>query len=316
MISVIIPAYNSEKTLGKCLSSLQEQTRKPDEIIVVDDGSADKTIDVVKSFKNVSLLAQAHKGPAAARNLGANKAKGKILLFTDADCVPGKTWVAEMAGPFEDKDIVGVQGRYETGQKGLMARFVQLEIEDRYDRMRKRKYIDFIGSYAAGYRKDIFMRHGGFDESFVMASGEDPDISFKLAKAGHKMVFNENAIVYHNHVDSLGTYLKQKFWRAYWRVLLYRKHPEKMAGESYTPQTLKLQIFLLGAAFLSIIASIFSSQFLTLLTMTVLLLFITTLPLSLKNMKKSLLVGMVTPFISILRTVVFVFGLVYGVLKI
>jgi GT2 family glycosyltransferase len=316
MISVIIPACNSEKTIAKCLSAILEQTRKPDEIIVIDDGSKDGTKNVIKSFKNIFLLEQEHKGPAAARNLGAKKAKGGILLFTDADCVPAKTWVAEMAKPFENKEIAGVQGKYKTDQRGLMAKFVQLEIEDRYDRMRKREYIDFIGSYSAGYRKDVFLQQGGFDESFSMASGEDPDISFKLSKAGHKMVFSENAVVYHNHVNSLGAYIRQKFWRAYWRILLYRKHPDKVVGESYTPQTLKIQIFLSGALFLSFVLSLFLSQVWILSLAMISLLLISTIPLALKNIKKSFYVGIITPFISILRTVAFAFGLAYGVLKI
>lgn len=316
MISIIVPAYNSGKTIARCISSLMEQTKKPDEIIVVDDGSSDDTKKIIKSFSGIVPIEQPHLGPAAARNAGAKKAKGDILLFTDADCVTDHEWVSAMSKPFENKEIAGVQGRYKTAQKNLMAKFVQLEIEDRYDRMRKREYIDFIGSYAAGYRKDIFLKHGGFDKSFSMASGEDPEISFKLAKAGHKMVFNEKAIVYHEHVDSLGAYLRQKFWRAYWRVLLYRKHPDKIAGESYTPQTLKLQILLLGVSFPAALFSLFYIQMLQILAVAIALILVTTLPLSLKNMKRSVAVGISTPFITIMRTIVFAAGLAYGMMKI
>jgi len=315
MISVIIPVYNGEKTIGSCLDSLLNQVRKPDEIIVIDDSSSDRTKDIVKKHRHVIMLEQMHKGPAAARNFGAKKAKGDILLFTDADCTLHENWVSEMAKPFDDKAIVGVQGRYSTTQKSVIARFVQLEIEDRYDRMKRFKHIDFIGSYSAGYKKDIFIRSGGFDETFPVASGEDPELSFKLAKAGHKMVFNDKAIVYHNHVTSLGTYLKQKFSRAYWRVLLYKKHPDKMASESYTPQTLKVQIAFL---FLSLLLAMlyflmpptayFSSLF-------AILLLVSTIPLSLKNFRKDKIVGILTPFISILRTAVFGIGLVYGAIK-
>ncbi len=195
MISVIVPVYNGEKTIDKCLASLLKQTKKPDEIIVVDDGSKDQTKAVVEKFSGITFLEQEHKGPAAARNTGARKARGDILLFIDSDCIASESWVAEMAKPFENKNISGIQGRYKTEQKDTVARFVQLEIEDRYDRMKKRSYLDFIGSYAAGYRKDIFLEFGGFNETFTMASGEDPELSFKLAKAGHKMVFNPNAVV-------------------------------------------------------------------------------------------------------------------------
>jgi len=314
-ISVIIPVYNGEKTISKCIESLLNQAKKPEEIIVVDDGSTDKTRDMVRKFRGVVLLEQEHKGPAAARNLGAKKAQGDILLFTDADCSADENWILEMAKPFEKKEITGVQGRYKTHQKGVMARFVQLEIEDRYDRMRKRRFIDFIGSYSAGYRKREFMQFGGFDESFPTASGEDPELSFKLAKTGHKMVFNDNAVVYHNHVDSLSAYLRQKFWRAYWRVLLYRKHPAKMAGESYTPQILKFQIITLCLLVLSLAVSPLTAYYAYFATLFAILLLLSTFPLAFKNAKKDVVAGIWTPLISLLRTVVFTLGLILGTVR-
>ena len=317
MISVIIPVYNGEKTIKECLISLAKQTRKPDEIIVVDDGSEDRTKEIVKEFvgKPVKLIEQKHKGPASARNLGAKKAKGKIVLFTDADCIPNERWVSEMTKPFEKKGVVGVQGVYRTKQRDVIARFVQLEIEDRYDRMRKFETIDFIGSYSAAYKKDVFLKFGGFDESFPTASGEDPELSFKLSKLGYKMVLNEKAIVYHKHVSSLSAYLKKKFWRAYWRVLLYRKHPKKIAKESYTPQTLKFQILSFYFFILLAILSLFLPFAMYFSAFFLLLLFSLTLPLSFKNFKKDRTIGLLTPFISILRTTAFAFGLVYGVIK-
>lgn len=315
MISVIIPVYNGEKIITKCLDSLSRQTKKPDEIIVVDDGSEDRTRDVVKKFKKIILLEQGHKGPASARNLGAKRAKGEILLFTDADCVPETRWVSEMTESFKSKGLVGVQGRYKTLQKGIIPRFIQLEIEDRYDRMKTFKTIDFIGSYAAGYIKKIFIDAKGFDESFPQASAEDPEFSFKLSKSGHKMIFNEKAIVFHNHIDSLIGYLKQKFWRAYWRVLLYRKHPNKIKSESYTPQILKLQILSLYFSLLFLAFSLLITPFIFVALSSFSLLILFTLPLSYKNFKSDRQVGLLTPFISIARTIVFSLGLIYGVMR-
>ncbi len=315
-ISVIIPVYNGEKTIEKCLASLLKQTKKPEEVIVVDDGSGDNTAKIVTKIKGVKLIKQNHKGPASARNLGAKEAKGEILLFIDSDCILDKNWVSEMIKPFEDKEIVGVQGIYETKQKGLIARFVHLEIEDRYDRMRKFKTIDFIGSYSAGYRKRTFLEFKGFDESFPIASGEDPELSFKLSKAGYKMVLNEKAVVNHSHADTLRAYLKQKFWRAYWRVLLYRKHPGKITSESYTPQTLKFQILAFYLLLLSVVFSVPIPNVLYLSLSFLILLFLSTLPLSYKNFKKDRSVGVITPFVLTMRTVVFALGLIYGVIRI
>lgn len=88
-VSVIIPAFNEAKTIGHCLESLKWQTDLPLEILVVDDSSTDGTVSVVKQFeqgyKRVRLLSQQHLGPAKARNLAAKQAKGKVLVFVDAD---------------------------------------------------------------------------------------------------------------------------------------------------------------------------------------------------------------------------------------
>jgi len=208
-----------------------------------------------------------------------------------------------MCAPFEDEQIAGVQGRYKTKQKGTVARFVQYEIEERYEIMSKKRYIDFIGSYSAAYRTDVFLEEGGFDESFQIASGEDPDLSYRLASKGHKMVFAPDAVVYHEHPASIVQYMKMKFYRAYWRVNLYRKNPEKTIKDTYTPQMLKLQI----ALFYLLVISLF-------LNLVVLLFVLTTLPLSWQIFKKDREVGLLTPIFVFLRSAAFGTGLIYGLL--
>ncbi len=314
MISIIIPVYNSEGTVENCLDSLLNQSYNGEyEIIVVNDGSTDNTVGIVERYP-VKLLAQQHRGPATARNLGAKETKGDLLLFIDSDCVADSNWVQEMTKPFENSDVVGVQGSYRSKQFEIVARFAQYEIEERYEKMGKNRYIDFIGSYSAGYRRDIFLNAGGFDENFPIASGEDADLSFRLSSEGYKMVFNPNAIVYHKHPDSLFEYLNQKFYRAYWRVLLYKKNYQKTIKESYTPQMLKVQIGLIYLFIFSLLASIFTASFnAPLLLFAVLLL--TTFPLSLRILKKDIKVGLIAPIMLILRSIVLGAGLGYGVFK-
>jgi glycosyltransferase involved in cell wall biosynthesis len=132
-ISIVVPARNAARTIGGCLQGLLEQSvsRERYEVIVVDDGSTDETDQVVEG-SGFTLIAQAQQGAAAARNKGASVAKGNILLFTDADCVPATSWLAEMARSFEDQEVVGVKGVYRTRQAGLIPRFVQCEYEERY----------------------------------------------------------------------------------------------------------------------------------------------------------------------------------------
>jgi len=243
-LSLVIPAYNAGSTIRTCLQSALRQTLPADtyEVVVVDDGSTDETADVVREFP-VRLVSQHNQGPAVARNSGAEAARGEILVFTDSDCELDSHFLERIVEPFVgNPDVVGVQGSYRTRQTEFMARFGQVEIETRYSRMAREPFIDFIGTYAAAYRRSIFVDNGGFDEGFPRASGEDTEFSYKLQKQGHKLLFRPDAFVYHRHPASLEHYLRVKFFRGFWRVRLYRLHPEKTVKDSYTPNSLKLQV--------------------------------------------------------------------------
>jgi glycosyltransferase involved in cell wall biosynthesis len=245
-ISVVIPAYNAEATLGRCLDALSAQSRPPDEVIVVDDGSTDDTAELAQRY-GARVVRQANAGAAAARNAGARAARGELLLFTDADCAPARDWVACMAAPFVDRAVAGAKGVYQTTQVEPVARFVQLEYEDRYDRMRGQERIDFVDTYSAAYRRDLFLRAGGFDTTFPGASVEDQELSFRLAQAGHRLVFVPDARVAHIHDRTLAEYARRKFWIGYWKAWVTRRYPSKLMRDSHTPQVLKLQLGLGGA---------------------------------------------------------------------
>jgi glycosyltransferase involved in cell wall biosynthesis len=111
-LSVIITLYNEEKYITRCLSSLKEQSLKDFEIIVVDDGSVDKTLSVLSKLKikneKLKILRQKHQGLAAARNLGAQKAKGKILVFVDGDMFFDKDFLKKLVYPIEVGKTKGV----------------------------------------------------------------------------------------------------------------------------------------------------------------------------------------------------------------
>jgi cellulose synthase/poly-beta-1,6-N-acetylglucosamine synthase-like glycosyltransferase len=317
MISVIIPAYNAEKTIKRTLSALTNQNyRDKYEVIVIDDGSIDDTIKIVSKFKNVKLISIKHSGPATARNVGVKNAKGNIILFTDADCVPSKNWIKNMIVPFKNKEIVGISGTYKTLNKNsLIARFAGYEIETRHEKLKKEKYIDFIGTYSAAYRKNIFLKFGGFDESFQIASGEDPELSFKINKAGLKMFFQPKAFVYHKHPDNILKFLRQKFWRGYWRVFLYKKHAYKIFRHSYTPKSLFVEEALTGVTCLFLFFGLTGllSLYYGLLSLFVIFLF--TLPFSLRVFIKDKTVGFLSPFIIILRNFFTGLGIIWGLLN-
>lgn len=331
-VSVIIPAYNAEKSIAHCLHALQEQSIHANEIIIVDDGSSDETKSIAEKFKKVKVLSQKNQGPAIARNNGSKSAKGEIIIFLDSDCVPERNWLEKMIQPFNEKNVIGVQGAYKTKQKSLIARFDQLDIEYRYERMKRIPKLDWIGSYSAAYRKEIFLSEGGFDETFPKASGEDAEFSYRLAEKGHLLVFAPRAIVYHTHPETLWKYLNVKFFRAYWRMRMYLKHPQKMVKDSYTPQTLKLSIIyviaatILALAFgIGIMSTYFSTVdsfakevifgFLIGIIFTLYMIGFISMPyFFLFVLRNDFMVGILTPFIVILRAISFGLGMLNGLL--
>ncbi|QWR78565.1 glycosyltransferase [Candidatus Magnetomonas plexicatena] len=321
--SVIVPAFNAEKTIKDCITALTEQSFNKDdyEIIVVDDGSTDKTAEIIQTLP-VKYISKPNGGPASARNLGAKEAKGEIILFTDSDCVATPEWLAEMLKPFSDLTVKAVKGVYRTPLKSLTARFAQIEFEERYEMLKKAPSIDMIDTYSAAFRKDVFEHVGGFDESFPVANNEDTELSYKLSSMGLKMVFNPDAIVNHlGHPDSVLRYAKLKFWRGYWRMAVYKRFPGKMVKDTYTPQTLKVQILaLFGTLFSLPLIPLFWHTYLDMPAVFVALVsffgfLAVTLPFMLFSLKRDMLVGLLSPLFIALRAASIGTGVLYYAFK-
>jgi len=310
-VSIIVAAYNAEETIGPCLAALLDQSLPGSqyEVIVVDDGSTDNTPTIAQGFQ-VSLFRQKNQGPAVARNLGAKESIGEIILFTDSDCEPDHHWVEEMYRAFQNEaeNIIGAKGFYRTRQQQIAARFAQIEYENKYDLVRKEKYIDFIDTYSAGYRRDVFLDNGGFDSIYTTASGEDSELSYRLALKGCKMVVVPDAIVYHRHPDTLMKYLKKKFRNAYWRTVTWKKHPQKILKDSHTPQTLKAQIVFCGIMLCSAAGILLNQSMIYAFAISAGLFSVSILPFTLKALKKDVMVGFLSPFFLFSRSIAFMLG--------
>lgn len=257
-VTVVMPAYNAVGVIETGLESLLAQQDPPPvyEIVVVDDASTDATAAVIEGFVgkaaaqgiSLKLLRQPQNaGPARARNRGAEAANGEVIVFTDSDCELTPRWLAEMLAPFADPGIDAVKGAYLSRQPELGARFAQAEFEERYRMLEAAETVDVVFSYSAAFRTEVFRSLGGFDTRFPVADNEDTDLSWRLVEAGHKAVFNPRALLYHRHPASLKQYYRKKISRGYWRVIVYRRFPGKAVKDSYTPQSLKLQILLAWA---------------------------------------------------------------------
>lgn len=108
-ISVVIPAYNEEAHIDACLSALAKQKRKPDEIIVVDNNSTDKTKEIAEKYP-VSMLSEQKQGISYARDLGFNAAHGDIIVRCDADCIPEPEWISHIEHIMKDTPYGAITG--------------------------------------------------------------------------------------------------------------------------------------------------------------------------------------------------------------
>jgi len=313
-VSIIIPTFNGASRIGPCLDALlrQKGAAQKVEILVVDDGSTDNVAEIVGRYSDVQLISQANAGPAAARNRGVLEASSEIVIFTDDDCIPASGWLGAMMAPFEGLDVVGVKGAYRTRQKQLIARFVQIEYEDRYRRMSKFPNIDFIDTYSAAFRCDKFLEVGGFDADFPMACAEDAEFSYRMSARGWKMRFAPDAVVYHTHPATLSKYLAKKYKFAFWRMLAVRKNPHKAVIDSHTPQLMKLQL-LFPLAFVSALVFDLLEKPLVPLSLIMLAIFLfSTLPFAVRATAKDFWAGMVSPLLLALRACAQLLGVAGG----
>ena len=204
-LSIIIPAYNAEKTIGRLVDSIFLSKRAPAfEMVVVDDVSTDKTSQTLKSPKLLRSLRivrhRTNRGPAAARNTGAQKARGAVLLFLDSDVVVFPDTLYQVAKAFNnDPDLFALTGVWDKEQQtsAFFPRFKALRDWSYWTNERdQRGYYYLFSTRVAAIRRDLFLRLGGFDESYKKASVEDIEFTYRVARR-YAVVFEPKVRVKH-----------------------------------------------------------------------------------------------------------------------
>lgn len=126
-ISVVIPVYNEEKYIKNCLDSLMKQEEKPDEIIVIDNNCTDKTISIVKKFKDITVIREERQGMIPARNAGFNKAKNEVIAKCDADTILPVHWIKNIKNDFfQDPSLIGISMPIRLDDIPVIGRFMIL----------------------------------------------------------------------------------------------------------------------------------------------------------------------------------------------
>lgn len=212
LISIVIPVFNEEKEIRSCLSSLQKQSYKPFEIIVVDDGSTDNTLGIIKNLKHqikaLKLLHQNHQGPGSARNLGAKGASGEILIFVDADMTFHRNFIKDLTLPILQGKTIGTFSKNEMNANydNIWSACWNINRNWPIERLVPLNYPDHAPVFRAIKKKE-FGKVGGFD-----ATGEYTDDWSLSRKLGQKSSLAEGAIYYHSNPATLSEIFNQARW--------------------------------------------------------------------------------------------------------
>ncbi|MBI3379679.1 glycosyltransferase family 2 protein [Candidatus Gottesmanbacteria bacterium] len=233
-LSIVIPAYNSENTIIPLLDSIKSSQKvnfHEIEIIVVDDKSKDETVNKVakwqsgkvKKVKTIKL--KTNQGPAKARNIGVKYAKGKVVLFLDADVVLYKNTLFEIVRSFQnDADLYALTGVWDKKQKSnkFFPKFKALRDWSYWINERDPKnYYYLFSTRIAAIDRGLFQRLGGFDTTYKAALVEDIELTYRIARR-HAVVFNPKVMVHHEFED-FWPIVKKYFWRSFYWSRIYRE---------------------------------------------------------------------------------------------
>jgi GT2 family glycosyltransferase len=204
-VSVIIPAYNEEKKIAGCIESIMSTKYPQLEILVVDDKSTDKTVEVASGYP-IRLIKRAMRGErCVARNDGLREAKGEIVVFVDADCTVEEHALEILVSDFSDTKIAGVGGVVLTKETGLVAKY--RSYASREDWLDSKEVVEtsYLPGGICAYLADALRSVGGFNPS--VGRHETFELGLRLREKEYRLLGEPKAIVWHGHEGNLARWL-------------------------------------------------------------------------------------------------------------
>ena len=226
-LSVVVCAYQEQDRLGRCLASLAALDYPGLEVVVVDDGSTDATLEVAGRFA-VTVLAVPHGGLSAARNAGALRATGQLVAFLDADAACHPEWPYHLALSFESDPSVVASGGPNLAMPGAgrVARAVDLAPGNPVEVLTRADRAEHVPGCNSVFRRDVLLASGGYLPELTTA-GDDVDLCWRLLDAGGTVGFSAAAQVHHERRGTVRGYLRQQ--RGYGRAerMVSGRHPHR-----------------------------------------------------------------------------------------
>ena len=226
MISVVVCAYNAERTMEPCLESLVDCRYPNYEVIVVNDGSTDRTGEISHRYEGgrIRVIDQANMGLSAARNVGIEAARGKIVAYTDSDCVVDPDWLTYLAYKFEDGFVAVGGPNFPPPEDTLVPSAVAVSPGGPTHVLVNDDVAEHIPGCNMAFLKSKLQEINGFDVAYT-AAGDDVDLCWRLQNAGHVIGFSPAAMVWHFRRNTVRAYLKQQMGYGKAEALLFFKHP-------------------------------------------------------------------------------------------
>ena len=230
-VSVIVPVLNGEQTISACITALLSVDYPTDrrEIVIVDNGSTDRTADVVHPYP-VHYLREARRGAAAARNYGIAASSGDVLAFTDADCRATRGWLRELIAGFADGSVGAVEGEILDYPPATLAqRYTASRRSYAYEVRRRSPFAPYLCTGNVAFRREVFTRVGLFDVRFTGAGGEDIDFSWRFFEDTRlEARYRPKAVVFHQHRRTVSDLFFQQMRNGRGLAILQDKYPARL----------------------------------------------------------------------------------------
>jgi glycosyltransferase involved in cell wall biosynthesis len=222
-VSVIVPVYNGATTIEDCIESLLalDYPREKMELLVVDNASTDQTPELLRRHGDtVRIVSEQKRGPAAARNKGVHHARGKVVAFTDADCVVDRRWLQCLVGPLQDLHTGIVGGKILAKRPYTFIEKFGEQIHD-HDAAINLYRPPYVITMNWASRLEV-LKAFHFDEA--LRRGEDGDLSYRIFQAGYRFVYQPDAVIYHQNERTLAGLFREGFQHGFYAVPVIKKH--------------------------------------------------------------------------------------------